>query len=66
MKKLSAQPFLFDTAPLPAPPQPSHWLAPETCPHSREEKTETNWGREPWPLRMTWTCLDCGNVRGRC
>jgi len=38
---------------------------PENCPHKNEEKTETDWGK-PYGVRMTWTCRDCGKIRGRC
>lgn len=36
----------------------------EDCAHQREEKTETDWG-PPYGLRLTWTCHDCGRIRGR-
>jgi hypothetical protein len=35
------------------------------CPHRVEEKTDTDWG-PPWGLRMTFTCVRCGRIRGRC
>lgn len=38
---------------------------PKSCQHRHEEKTDTDWGK-PYGLRMTWTCLACGHVRGRC
>lgn len=34
------------------------------CQHLREVETDTDWG-PPYGVRMTATCLDCGNVRGR-
>lgn len=50
---------LFDLLEAPAPrPQ-------KGCAHEREEKTRTIWPGETWE-RMTWTCTDCGRVRGRC
>jgi len=38
---------------------------PEMCAHRDELKTDTDWG-SPYGVRMTWTCLACGHVRGRC
>lgn len=38
---------------------------PENCKHRDEEKSETDWGLL-YGVRMTWTCRDCGHIRGRC
>lgn len=38
---------------------------PEKCRHQYESKTDTYWGSK-YGWRMTWTCLACGNIRGRC
>lgn len=38
-------------------------------PHRHEAKTDTVWPGKRGPagdgLRMTWTCLACGRIRGR-
>lgn len=53
-------PSLFDLIPLEDRPV----VDPETCRHV-ERKTETDWGSPPWVRRMTWTCDNCGRIRGR-
>ena len=40
-------------------------LRAHLCDHRSESKTLTVWPGETWE-RMTWTCNDCGHVRGRC
>lgn len=37
---------------------------PETCVHRDELDTDTDWG-PPYGVRMTKTCLACGQIRGR-
>jgi len=55
---------LFDPPP-PEPQKPKTYpLEPRLCPHRNEDKTETFW-TDIQQLRMTWTCRDCGNIRGR-
>jgi hypothetical protein len=34
------------------------------CPQRKEVKTDTDWGLR-YGIRMTWTCITCGEVRGR-
>jgi hypothetical protein len=38
---------------------------PSTCKHTHEEKTFTVWPGTT-DERMTWTCVACGQIRGRC
>ena len=37
----------------------------EDCKHTHEVKTFTVWEGETWE-RLTWSCLACGRIRGRC
>jgi hypothetical protein len=37
----------------------------EHCTHSHENETFTVWPNETFE-RMTYTCLGCGRIRGRC
>jgi len=39
-------------------------LSEDDCKHRREDKTLTIWPGETWE-RLTWTCMDCGRIRGR-
>lgn len=56
---------LFDTIEIEAVPARERVLVdPKFCAHKAELRTETDWGK-PWGMRMTWTCRDCGRVRGR-
>ncbi len=56
---------LFD----PPPPTPSNTpviprLEERICPHRIWDKTITIWPGETFE-RNTWTCSDCGMIRGR-
>jgi hypothetical protein len=64
-QKNQAQPSLFDL--LLSQVQETVVKHIENCKHTQEEKTETAWkGYPPEDIRMTWTCLNCGSIRGRC
>lgn len=40
------------------------WIDPEACPHLEWDPTVTVWPGENFE-RLTWTCMNCGRVRGR-
>lgn len=58
-KKLAPPgPSLFDLF------EPMEKTDPAKCKHRHERKTFTVWPGETWD-RLTWTCEDCGRIRGR-
>lgn len=73
------QPKLFeDDIPRKKDTRRGLWLDPRECPHLEWEKTETTYPNriivnrdgthrviDGPDTRMTWTCCNCGKVRGR-
>lgn len=64
MKRAQPGPSLFDVLDAVEASEPKPLKDPAKCSHKKERKTFTVWPGESFD-RMTWTCDDCGRIRGR-